>query len=313
MLNTRQIIALSAIKNCGAVTIRQIVDKSTLLNNSLCSDLEFMDFVNNCFAKGLKNTRLKKIDKVSIASSLSKADELLYKSEQLGIKAISYVEPYFPDNILSTINEDGKLNVPLVLYYKGNLSITRQKAIGIIGTRRPTNEGIFAGEYLGEKLSELGFNIVSGLAIGCDAAVHHGTLRSKGGKTTAILANGLDEIYPKRNQKLAEEIIENGGLLMSENPIGTKANNLTLISRDRIQAALSDAMIVIQTGVKGGTNHAANTTLYAQKPLFVVKFSNSIMNNENVIGNYNFVSKGAKLVTCSDFMNLINEKLDLKF
>ena len=153
----------------------------------------------------------------------------------------------------------------------------------------------------------MGYNIVSGLALGCDSAGHRGALKYQDGKTTAFLAHGLDTVYPPENERLAEEIVERGGLLMSEYPVGDTVNRYFLVARDRLQAALSAATIVIQTGLHGGTNHAANTTLISGKPLFCVKYGNeSLMHSEKVEGNIALVSKGAQFITSSDYVNLIN-------
>ena len=216
---------------------------------------------------------------------------------------VSYVDSFFPSQLLKTVNEEGKPDMPLILYYKGDISVARKKGIAIIGTREPTKEGVHTGEYIGEKLAEAGYNIVSGLAIGCDTAGHRGALNAVQGITTAFLAHGLDSVYPPENERLADEIVDKGGLLMSEYPIGETVNRYYLVARDRLQAALSDATIVIQTGLHGGTNHAANTTLISGKPLFCVRYANDeLMHNEKVEGNVALVSKGAKYITSGDFM-----------
>lgn len=305
-MDTRQIMALQEINGCGAATIRQLVSESQKIKHNNMSDSEFFEFVNSCISSRIKRCRLKSISKSDFSYALSNADMLLEKSERLGIKAISYVESSFPNQLLKTVNEEGKPDVPLVLFYKGDISISKKKGIAIIGTREPTKEGISAGQYLGEKLADAGFNIVSGLAIGCDTAGHQGALKSTDGKTTAFLAHGLDSVYPPENKRLAEEIVERGGLLMSEYAVGETVNRYFLVARDRLQAALSEATIVIQTGLHGGTNHAANTTLISGKPLFCVKYeSEKIMQNEKVEGNTALVSKGAKFITSSDYMTTI--------
>lgn len=311
MINTRHIIALNEIKGCGAATIRQIVSESKKLTGDI-SDQEFMDFVNGCISAGIKRCRLKPLSKSDFFDAISHADRILERSERHGIKAVSYVDHLFPKQLLSTVNEEGKEDVPLFLYYKGDISITEKQGIAIIGTREPTKEGVFAGEHFGEKLAEAGYNIVSGLAIGCDTAGHRGALKCPDGKTTAFLAHGLDSVYPPENERLADEIVERGGLLMSEYAIGETVNRYYLVARDRLQAALASATIVIQTGIHGGTNHAANTTLVSGKPLFCVKYRDDLlMTHEKVAGNKALVSKGAKFITNNDYMDQINQCLGI--
>ena len=101
----------------------------------------------------------------------------------------------------------------------------------------------------------------------------------------------MDAIYPKENAALAESILQSGGLLISENPIKTLTNKYNLVARDRLQAALGDATLVIQTSVNGGTMHAAKATLSAGKPLFVVDYKDSTA--DVVQGNLLLKDQGA--------------------
>lgn len=184
----------------------------------------------------------------------------------------------------------------MLLYYRGNLKVLDLPSIAIIGTREPTLNGIKAGEYFASEFSKRGFNIVSGLAIGCDTTGHVGALKAKG-HTTAFLANGLDweSIYPKENLDLAKQIVENDGLLLSEYPVGQSCGRYGLVARDRLQAGLAQATVVIQTGVKGGSMHAVNATIASNKPLLVVEFrSIEDLDNEKVQGNTMLIhNKGA--------------------
>ena len=197
----------------------------------------------------------------------------------------------------------------MLLWYRGDFSITQLPGFAVIGTREATPEGVAGGTYLASEFAKRGFNIVSGLAIGCDTCGHKGALKV-GGKTTAILANGLDHdsIYPPENQDLAEEIVKNGGLLISEYRMGTPVNRYSLVARDRLQSGLSFATLVIQTGEHGGTMHAANATLKANKPLFTVLFKDSEINNhEQCLGNALLVNKGAKYIKGGDDLDKISD------
>ena len=176
---------------------------------------------------------------------------------------------------MDTVDESGKPSVPSLLFYKGDLSVADRPGLAVIGTRNPTDEGVAAGEYYARAFASVGVNIVSGLALGCDAAGHRGAL-SAGGATTAFVANGLDSVYPPENTKLARDIVEGGGLLMSEYILGTPASRYNLIARDRLQAGLSCAVLVIQTTVKGGTMHAVRAAQAVGKPVFVVDFKEDL-------------------------------------
>ena len=210
------------------------------------------------------------------------AKQIITKSKEFGIGIVSKFDSEFPKELFTTVNENGNSAVPLILYYKGNLSITSKPALAIIGTRDPTPEGVHAAKHFAGAFASIGVNIVSGLALGCDSAGHRGALDA-GGATTAFLANGLDSIYPKENEKLAEEIVNKGGLLLSEYPIGTGTTKYNLVARDRLQAGLANATLVIQTGIKGGTMHAVKATLLSKKPLLVIDYAKDL--GDKISGN----------------------------
>lgn len=116
-----------------------------------------------------------------------------------------------------------------------------------------------------------------------------------GGATTAFLANGLDwaSIYPKENLNLAKDIVTKGGLLLSEYPIGQTCGKYSLVARDRLQAGLSYATIVIQTGERGGTMHAVNATINSKKPLFAVEYKTyEDTKHDKVQGNIELIKDG---------------------
>ena len=133
--------------------------------------------------------------------------------------------------------------------------------VAIIGSRKASRSGNSAAYALGAKFAKEGKIIVSGLALGCDAAAHRGCL-SVDGKTIAIVATGLNLVHPRENIPLQEEILRKGGLIISEQPLGTKANPSRLVARNRLQAALSQMVIVAECPEHSGTMH---TVRFAQK------------------------------------------------
>ena len=197
------------------------------------------------------------------------------------------------------------------MYYRGNLKALDAPGIAVIGTREPTATGVNAGHYFSEELARHGFNIVSGLVIGCDTAGHEGALAA-GGLTTAFLANGLswENIYPQENQNLARRIVEKGGLLLSEYPIGHQGGRYNFIERDRLQAGLAYATLVVQTGPTGGTMHAVRATIQAGKPLYAVQFNRQ----EDLLapktqGNIKLLNDGAAKPFCTKDMPAIIKSL----
>ena len=303
-LTSKQIIALKNIPNCGIKTVRGITEYAKDLFPETARELT--ELINECIKNKIASRLKDTISIDFIEEKLAEAEYILDKSLEYGIHVVNYQEESFPKKLLNTIDEKGNLDIPILLYYKGDLNVASLPGIAIIGTREPTTEGIKAGTYLGKLFADKGYNIVSGLALGCDTAGHNGALLSCIGKTTSFLAHGLDTIYPAENADLADDIVSKGGLLMSEYPIGTRVNRYNLVARDRLQAALADATIVIQTAIKGGTMHAANTTLLANKPLFCVKYRN-LQSNNKIAGNEYLVSKGAIYLTSQETIEMVEQ------
>lgn len=308
----RFIIAVNNISGCGPVSVRKICDYFRKINYCPVSADDFMDYIPDLLVHKVVGVKFKEMNPDAIEKSFMEADRILSDSKKSGIQVVSiYDEGVFPSALLNTKNEKGKLDIPMLLYFKGNLSVSHLPSVAIIGTREATEEGLCVSERIGEILSNNDVNIVSGLALGCDTAGHNGALKGSG-STTAFLAHGLDTIFPSQNRGLAEHIIQNGGLLLSEYPIGTPVTNYNLVKRDRLQAGLASATIVIQTGINGGTMHAAMSTLKAGKPLFVVKYKD--MSHSQVQGNIYLAEHGAKYISPQnsrdilDIIDLVNSK-----
>lgn len=190
------------------------------------------------------------------------------------IKSITEESKYWP---LDAINAMPEKERPTILYYKGNISLLQNinKNIAVIGSRNIDGSIIKREKSIVNYLTDNNFNIVSGLALGCDTVAHEQTLANSG-KTIAILSTKLDYIYPKENKDLAAKIVDNGGLLISEyNDYDSKLFIKRLIDRDRLQAAFSKCVIACAGNAKSGTRHAINKAqLYNKDVLF--------MYNENV-------------------------------
>lgn len=151
---------------------------------------------------------------------------------------------------------------PPILYYKGNIEILNQrKNIAVIGSRKVSENGGKLAYNAGRIIGERGFNLVNGLALGCDTEALKGALAA-GGKCVAIFPCGLNEIYPKANQWLADEILKQGGCLLSEYPEGTRPEKYRFVQRDRLQSGMSKGILVVEAMEKSGTMH---TVEYARR------------------------------------------------
>lgn len=148
---------------------------------------------------------------------------------------------------------------PAVLHVAGGLARLRELAqadpVAIVGTRRPTIYGTDIAQRLGRGVSVSGLCLVSGMAVGIDAAAHHGALAG-GGRTIAVLPGSAGEPYPKANQQLYKQIVRNG-VAISELGAGTSVRKWTLLARNRIIAALSELTIVVQGTGESGALHTA--------------------------------------------------------
>ncbi|OGT37395.1 MAG: DNA protecting protein DprA [Gammaproteobacteria bacterium RIFCSPHIGHO2_12_FULL_38_14] len=181
---------------------------------------------------------------------------------------------------------------PLVLYVKGNKSILSQQQLAIVGARHPTQEGKTNAEQFAFSLSRANLVVTSGLAIGIDSASHRGALLAKG-HTIAVLGTGLHHIYPRSNHKLADEIVSNGGALISEFPLTTPPYSYNFPRRNRIIAGLSLGVLVVMAAIKSGSLITARYALDFNREIFALPGS---IHHPLQKGCHYLIKQGAKLV-----------------
>lgn len=188
---------------------------------------------------------------------LDRADVILTRQEKAGVKTLIHYDARFPKQF-KAIGDD----YPPLIHLLGKLDLlNRDIYTAIIGARNCDKRGFDVAYKLGVEYAKRGDVIVSGLVLGCDAAAHQGCLAVRG-ETIAIVGNGLDITHPKENESLQKRILQSGGLLISEQPFGVKANPTRLVARNRLQAAMSQKVIVAQCPEHSGTMH---TVRFAQK------------------------------------------------
>lgn len=192
-------------------------------------------------------------DQEAWKSAYLRALSILTEAERQGVRVLTVADDDYPV-LLREIRDR-----PPVLYVRGQLRRDR-RAVACIGTRTPSRFGEEVTKRITSALAERGWSIVSGLAVGVDSLAHQAALE-KGAHTVAVLANGLDAVYPKKNTQLANDILNAGGAWISEQPCGVPATPRNLVQRDRIQSAMSVATVVMQTGVVGGSMHTVRFTL----------------------------------------------------
>ena len=215
--------------------------------------IEKIEFLKSFFSEDNIEKILFVFDKLALYKM--EVEKIIKNCEEKNIKIFYYSYESYPKNLID-IKES-----PYVIFIKGNLPSNEEleKSFAIVGTRKPSKEGInFAGD-IGSYLSKNNIYNISGLALGIDTVGHNMSLQ----KTGAILGQGLNlEIYPRENIKLAEMILENNGFLLSELIPQTEISLFSLIKRDRLQSALTSGIVIAETGIKGGT---VNTFKYARE------------------------------------------------
>ena len=233
-------------------------------------------------------------DHLKVSAALEAADNILRINKQNDICTALYSTVNYPQNLMRMVNP------PAIIYYKGaNPNEGFEKAIASIGTRKPTRFGFNAINYLIPQWVNEGFAIISGLAAGVDRLSHIACI-AENGKTIAVLAHGLDMIYPTSNKKLAEKILLCNGTLLSEYPVGTKPDKFRFVNRNRLIVGLSKVTVAMECDEKSGSMH---TIEFAQKqncPIFCPDPGENIQHSQ----------LGLKYILNQNIGNVIKNGLD---
>ncbi len=225
-----------------------------------------------------------KLARISLAASLSARESRkaleYFQSASAALEALKISKIDIDDNLLKSCIVFGEalfprelaeiLDCPLVIYYKGNISLLSEtyNRIALVGTRRPSEYGRRVAQRFVIEAVELGLVTVSGMAYGIDSDIHNYTLDCNG-KTIAVLGTGISKIYPSGNQYLAERIIDNNGLIISEYYAVDSYNKWVFPRRNRIIAGLAENTIVIEAGLKSGALVTAELALDYNRNVFV--------------------------------------------
>lgn len=160
-------------------------------------------------------------------------------------------------------------DTPKQLFVRGKLPLKRIKSVAIVGTRKPSSYGREIATKIATECAQNGIVVVSGLALGIDSIAHRATLDANG-ITIAVLANGVDKIYPRSHEALGQRILQNNGAIVSEYPNGTPAQPWQFLARNRIVSGLADAVVVVEAASRSGTLSTANHALDQGKEVFAV-------------------------------------------
>ena len=234
---------------------------------------------------------------------LSSFENIEQLREILNINSIQYMSSNHSDWPKS-LNDLGS-NMPFGIFYKGNIELMNSECISIVGTRKSTIYGnSIAGEFAFD-LGATGFSVVSGGAIGIDTASHHGALNAKGA-TICVQANGLNKLYPSKNDFLFEKI-NNNGLIISEYPPGRSPTKNYFLDRNRIIAALSKATVVVEAAEISGALSTARHALKLHRLVLAVPGS---INSTSSVGT-NELIRNREAESVSNFQQILELILPL--
>ncbi len=230
-------IALTLVPNIGDIHAKALINhfgNAKDIFSARKKELEALDGIGVIRASSIKGFH-----------DFHKAEEEIKFIEKYKIVPLFITDEHYPQRLLNCYDS------PSMLYYKGHADLNSSKIVAIVGTRNNNEYGKNICEKLIEELSGEDVIIVSGLAFGIDCIAHKAALKNQL-KTIGVLAHGLDMVYPSQNSGLAKQMIASGGLLTEFKSL-TKPDRQNFPSRNRIVAGISDAVIVIETGIKGGS------------------------------------------------------------
>tara|TARA_R110000868_G_scaffold410693_5_gene699864 strand:+ start:43510 stop:44640 length:1131 start_codon:yes stop_codon:yes gene_type:complete len=243
----------------------------------------------------LSKTELRSVESIGEASALSiltfnkwdEVDHILKETGKNKSQIITIADPEYP-TLLKQIYDP-----PALFWIKGNPEALSKTGVGVIGTRNATPYGKKMAEKLSKEMGEEGLCIFSGLAHGIDAISHKAAL-DVGALTVAVLGSGIDNLYPKENAALANRIVKEGGAVITEFPLGTNPDAGNFPVRNRIVSGMSLGVLVIESGIKGGSMITADLALDQNREVFAVPHSLDNLSGSGC--NYLIKTGAAKLV-----------------
>ncbi len=218
------------------------------------------------------------------------------KVRRTGAKLITLDDELYPI-LLRTLSDR-----PIVLYFRGEFTNSSDKSVAVVGTRKPSKYGLDAASQLSYHLAQQGVTIVSGLAQGIDSAAHRGALNANG-RTVAVMATGIESIYPRVNEELAEQITENGAII-TEMPIGSAPLGKNFPRRNRIISGMSLGVLVVEAPEKSGAMNTVSHATDQGRDVFALPHN---IFSPSGRGSNSLIQDGAKLVMrVSDVLEELN-------
>ncbi|MBX4335718.1 DNA-processing protein DprA [Bartonella raoultii] len=258
-------------ENIGAVGFRDLIDHYKTAESAL-------EALPELSKKGGLSTSIR-------IASLEDAEKEMLEAEKLGIRFVGIGEPDYPAFLKIT-----EASPPLIAI-KGNVLAFQKPSVGIVGSRNASAAGKKLTAQFAYFLGDSGFTIISGLARGIDSIAHQASLKTG---TVAVMAGGIDHIYPPENKKLHEDIISNGGAIISEMPIAWKPRAIDFPRRNRIIAGLSLGLLVVEAAMRSGSLITARQAAEMGRLIFAIPGSPL---DPRSVGTNNLIKDGALLTT----------------
>lgn len=263
-------ILVKNLDNLESLTVLSIEDISRMVGRNVRSGCEFPDDL----------------------AGLARRDADIM--DKFGIRFVTFLSPDFPP-LLREIPDP-----PFALYWRGTLPDPERPLIGIVGTRSPSGDGAIAAERIAREFGQAGIGVVSGLARGIDAFAHRGNVEA-GGASVAVLACGVDRIYPRSNVRIASHIVESGGCILSEYAPGDMPLKYHFPQRNRLISGLSRAVLVVEAPEKSGALITADFALEQGRDLFVCEVALSSVRGKGTAALH---GEGAPAInTASDILD----------
>jgi DNA processing protein len=205
-------------------------------------------------------------------------------------RVLTLADPDYPPSLLSIHDP------PTLLYVVGDVAALAREQIAVVGSRSATPAGLKNAQAFAADFARQGLGVSSGLALGIDGAAHTGAIEA-GGITLAVMGTGPDIVYPSRHKALAHKILETGGAIVSEFPVGTPAIPHQFPRRNRIIAGLSRGVLVVEAAIHSGSLITARVAAEQGREVFAIPGS---IHSPQAKGCHRLIKDGAKLVECAD-------------
>lgn len=273
-------LALTQVPNVGYVHAKTLAIHFGSAENVFRASRSLLEKI-----EGIGEIRARSI---KVYKDFKKAEDEIDFIEKYKIRPFFITDTQYPRRLLNCYDP------PTMLFFKGNANLNAPKIIGVVGTRGNTDYGKQFTEKLVKDLAISGALIISGLAFGIDAIAHKAALKNKL-ETVGVLGHGLDTIYPPEHSALAKDLVKNGGLL-TEFRSKTKPDKHNFPSRNRVVAGICDAIILVETGIKGGSMITGELANSYNRDVFAVPGRTTDMKSAGC----NYLIKNNKAILLTD-------------